>query len=108
VLIEEKVEYVGRNKLRSHHHVVRALPGGVKGMALSEKNTQHAASINLDEVRKDLVKYLDDYGSKKPFPDAKRPLDLKNLKVVAFVQDDATREILQGVQVDITGDAGTN
>ena len=31
----------------------------------------------------------------------KRPLDVKNLKLVALVQDDKTGEILQAAEVDL-------
>ena len=52
-----------------------------------------------------LVKYLDDFGKQRPFPNTDRPLDFKHLKAVALVQDDASREILQAVQVDVGGEA---
>ena len=31
------------------------------------------------------------------------PLDLKRLKVVALVQDDATKEVVQAAQADVPG-----
>jgi hypothetical protein len=34
-------------------------------------------------------------------PSKERPLALKNLAVVAFVQNDDTTEVLQAVQVDV-------
>ena len=34
-------------------------------------------------------------------PSNKQPLDLKNLKVIALVQDDKTGEILQAAEVDL-------
>ena len=49
------------------------------------------------------VDYLDDYAAtKRPFPRIARPMAMDNLRVVAFVQDDATKEIFQAVQVDVT------
>src|SRR5205807_3825651 len=33
-LVEESVPYTGRNRLPSHHYVVRAMPGGAEGRAL--------------------------------------------------------------------------
>jgi hypothetical protein len=106
VLVEEKIHYVGSNKMRYHHHVVRAFPGGLKGMALKERNSQHSAAIDVDELRQQLVKYLAEFGGKTPFPVPDRPLDLKNLKVVALVQDDSTGQILQAAQVNIIGEPG--
>ena len=35
------------------------------------------------------------------FPHADRPLAFANLKLITFVQNDATGEVLQAVQVDL-------
>ena len=106
--MEETIHYVGGNKLRFHHHVVRAMPGGVDGFALNAKDSQHAASVNLDELRAQLTKYLDTFAQEKsPFPYPARPLDLKHLKVVGLVQDDESKEIQEVLQVDVTGDVTT-
>jgi hypothetical protein len=108
VLVEETIRYVGGNKLRFHHHVVRAMPGGVEGFALKAQNSQHSASVNLDELRAQLIKYLDNYAQEtRPFPYPDRPLDFKHLKVVGLVQDDESKEILEVLQVDVTGDLTT-
>ena len=81
----------------------RGTPGGVDGLVLKEKNSQQSISVDLDELRQNLVKYLDTFAKENPFPYADRPLELKDLKVVAFVQDDATGEILQAAQIDLGG-----
>ncbi|MSQ93241.1 MAG: hypothetical protein EXR98_01650 [Gemmataceae bacterium] len=102
LLAEETVRYVGSNKIRMHHNVVRAFPSGVAGMALTEAASRHKASINLAELRGSLTKYLDDYQANvRPFFNPARPLDLSQLRVIAFVQDDITREILQAAQVEV-------
>jgi hypothetical protein len=102
VLVEEQVDYVGSNKLKEHTHVVRAFPGGVEGEKLvAGKPFSKNVPVDLDQVRKDLRDYLKKSNDDVPFPTKERPLDLKNLRVVAFVQSDATREILQAVQVDV-------
>jgi hypothetical protein len=49
---------------------------------------------------------LDEYGKAHAFPNSRRPLDLKNLRVVAFIQDDQTKEVLQAAQVDVKGQGG--
>jgi hypothetical protein len=102
VLVEEQVSYTGGNKLKEHHHVVRAFPGGVAGEKLAAgKPFSKNVTVDLDQVRKELRDYLKKANEDAPFPSKERPLDLKNLRVVAFVQNDATREILQAVQVDV-------
>jgi hypothetical protein len=102
VLVEESIRYTGSNKLRFHHHVVRAMPGGVEGTVVTKKRLTTKAEVDLAGLRKDLTAYLDNFAAKvRPFPYAARPLDLHGLHLIAFVQDDDTREILQAVQVDV-------
>ncbi|MCI0380744.1 MAG: hypothetical protein L0215_24435 [Gemmataceae bacterium] len=104
LLAEETVRYAGSNKIRFHHNVVRAFPGGVAGKALTAASSKHKASIDLGELRGQLNKYLDNYqATKRPFANPARPLDFNNLRVIAFVQDDSTRQILQAVQVEVQG-----
>lgn len=104
VLTEESIRYVGANQLRFHHHVVRSLPGGADGVAIKEDSLSHKAEVNLADLRKHLTTYLDEYAStaKQPFPRPDRPMELTHLHVVAFVQDDASKEILQAAQVEVT------
>jgi hypothetical protein len=100
-LVEEMVKYQGGNKLEAHHHVVRSLPGGANGFALKEKTLKQTVTVDLDELRKKTKEYLDDYNKKREFPNKERPLELKNLRVVAFVQNDATKQVLQSAETEI-------
>lgn len=104
-LVEESVRYPGGNKIRFHHQVVRAMPGGAAGTALTDKNSKHSFTVNLSELRTNLDDYLTKFASeKRPFSPDLRPLDLGHLRLIAFVQDDATHEILQATQVDVSGE----
>jgi hypothetical protein len=102
IVVEDVVKFVGGNTLRFHHHVVRALPGGPAGVAVKGKAFHHAASLDVAEVRQGLDKYLTAYAAdERPFPQPGRPMEMKNLKVIALVQNDATGAILQAIQLDI-------
>ncbi len=101
VLVEEEVAYQGSNKLPSHHHVVRSFPGGSAGTVLKEKMATKEVTVDIAELRKQLKDYLDKAAAAEPFPKPDRPLELKKLHVVAFVQDDESGEILQAVQVEV-------
>jgi hypothetical protein len=108
-LAEERVRYSGGNGIRYHHSVVRAMPGGPKGFPLPKASAEQTVTVKLDEVRAANHKALDEFvGELKKqgadFSFGARPMALKNLKVVAFVQNDETNEVLQAVQVDV--DAG--
>jgi hypothetical protein len=105
VVVEEKVRYAGGNRLRFHHVVVRAMPGGADGLALTQREGAHEATLQLGELRQELTKYLDDYAAdQRPFPKLDRPMALKHLKVIALVQDDKTGEILQAAVTDVGGE----
>jgi thiol-disulfide isomerase/thioredoxin len=102
VLAEERVRYAGGNGIRFHHMVVRAMPGGAKGFPLTKKGHAETVTVDADAVKAALGKYLDDTAKAEgDFPRPDRPLALKNLKVIAFVQNDATKEILHAAQVDL-------
>jgi hypothetical protein len=105
LVVEETVRFSGGNGLRFHHHVVRAMPGGAEGVALKDRAMRHAATADVAEVRFGLEGYLTDFASTRPFPQPGRPLDMKHLKVIALVQSDKTKEILQAVQIEVEGTA---
>jgi hypothetical protein len=100
-LVEEEVGYKGRNGLAVHHHVVRAMPGGADGTVMKEKSAKKTFTVDLAELKKKLGDYLEKHNSKRPFPGKERPMDLKKLKVVAFVQNDRGGEVLQAAQADV-------
>jgi len=95
-LVEDWVRYKGSNGLQYHHRIVRAMPGGAKGVAIADKTFEHKASVDIEELRKVLNKYLDE-----DYPEGPRPMRFRNFSVVAFVQDDASQEVLQAVNVGV-------
>ncbi len=101
VVVEDVVRYLGRNGQRLHHHVVRATPGGADGFALKDSSGKQAVSVSVADLNKALTQYMTEYGKERGYIDEERPLDLKRLKVVAFVQDNSTKEILAAAQTDL-------
>jgi hypothetical protein len=101
-LIEEEVRYPGGNGQRIHRHVVRAFPGGLDGLALKESSATQNVTLNLADLRKTLTEGLDEFEKKsRGFEFARRPMELKDLKVVALIQDDQTKTILQAAQARV-------
>jgi hypothetical protein len=99
VLVEESIHYAGGSGIRIHNRVVRSMPGGPAGFILKEAKSKQTATVDLAELKKQLEEV-----NKKRLPKNLRdvrPLDLKNLKLVALVQDDKTGEILQAAEVDL-------
>ncbi|MFQ3593990.1 MAG: DUF1223 domain-containing protein, partial [Gemmataceae bacterium] len=100
-LIEEVVRYPGGNGQRLHHQVVRAMLGGAEGLALPKAENTHQITVDIEALRKSQAAYLTQFAQRTGASFLDAPIGYKNLKVVAFVQDDATKKILQAVQVDV-------
>ncbi len=100
-LTEESIRYIGGNGMRFHHHVVRAFPGGPKGKELASGEGQVTVTIKLAELRRDLERSLRDVAKQGGLPKALPELALKDLAVVAFVQDDADKRVLHAVSVPV-------
>lgn len=100
-LVEDWVRYKGSNGMLYHHRVVRALPGGIKGFDLPKDPGAVETAVDLDTLRADTNKYLDDFARKEEIFFPERPLRFRNLHVVAFVQDDSDKEILQAIDVPV-------
>src|SRR5262245_25824341 len=102
VLAEDRVRYAGGNGMRYHHFVARAIPGGIKGFAITKKSGEQTATVNLETVRTDLVKFYDEVTGGDP--EAGRPdrlLTLGSVRVVALIQDDESNDVLQAAQVEV-------
>jgi hypothetical protein len=100
-LVEEMVRYPGGNGQRFHHHVVRAMPGGVEGITIKDSQAKQQVTVNLAELKRTLTSYLEEANKRRPFLDDERPMDLDHLMVVAFLQNDTTKEVLQAAQVEV-------
>ena len=103
-LVEQEVAYTGGNKVPLHHHVVRGFvgEGGAAGTALKEKTGRVVVDVDPAAVKKGLEDYLKAaVDAKGPFFGKEPAVDLKNLRLVAFVQNDETGEVLQALEVDL-------
>ena len=108
-LVEGELRYSGENGIRFHPMVVRSL-GGTKGEGFAVDAAVAAGfehTFDLDEISKAIKAHLDDYESKghrgEPFQfsEKKYQINHANLAVVAFVQDEKTKEILQAVYLKV-------
>jgi len=125
LLLEDPVSYSGRNELRFHPMVVRAGAGerpGTRGFALASAtpiskevifDLDKVESENLtyyEESKQDLVKRLSaliasggmdkkEVEKMGEFHEHKNLIDPSHLSVVAFLQDDATKNVLTATYV---------
>jgi hypothetical protein len=104
VLAEEEIFFKARNGVRLHEMVVRAMPGGAEGIGAEEGQLKYTGTVSLDELREQITSFV----SQQPGLPAP-PTDFSHLHVIAFVQDDTNRRILQATTVpvaDLAGNAG--
>ncbi len=101
-VVEPKLRYPGGSGVRFHNHVVRAFPGTVKGVPLLKKEQEESVTINPTELKAGLGKFLEEFAKEQSeFPRTERPLAMKNLKLIAFIQNDATFEVLNAAVIDL-------
>ncbi len=110
VLAEEKLRYIGENGIRFHPMVVRSMAetDAGQGLIIEDKKSQSFNwNFDLDAISTAIKKHLDEYeagghrGSAFTFTEKKYEIDPKELVVVAFVQDEKTKSILQSIRVKV-------
>ncbi len=104
-LAEERVRYSGGNGIRFHPMVVRKMARDGAGILVPATGTARTeVKFDLAAIGAELKSYLDDYEKSRKalsgpfaFNEKKCDLDSSNLVVVAFVQEDGSRRVLQSV-----------
>jgi len=108
VLVEERVRYSGENGVRFHPMVVRSVAG--KGEAqgfpvVAGKSLTVDHTFEIDQVIAEAREHLDDFektSTRFPnhkFLEKKHGVEATKLSVVAFVQDEDSKQILQAAHV---------
>jgi len=107
VLVEERVRYSGENGVRFHPMVVRSLAGKgeAPGFALTAGRSLKVEHVfDIDTVTAEARDHLDDFektSTRFPnhkFLEKKHGVEATKLSVVAFVQDEDSKAILQAAQ----------
>jgi hypothetical protein len=106
-LTERTIRYRDGNGLLFQRHVVRDFPGGVEGKPFVAGSATLELTVDLDELRGRLNEYLRQPGQISFYYDQGNlpawwpKIELEGLTLVAFVQDDATKQVLDAVQVAV-------
>jgi hypothetical protein len=131
LLLENPVSYSGRNTLRFHPMVVRASAeekAGARGFSIAAGGSvSRKASFHLDKIEQDNLAYYEEskqdlvkrlsaaiasgaFDKKEvekmgEFREHKNLIDPKHLAVVAFLQDDATKQVLTATYTVVSASA---
>ncbi|MBI5761744.1 MAG: hypothetical protein HZA46_24805 [Planctomycetales bacterium] len=107
VLVEDKIEFLAGNGIRSHEMIVRAMPGGVEGVGSADGKLEFTKEVNLIKLKASLTNALQKFEKESNIRFVDKPLDLKKLHLVAFVQDNVSKKILQAAAIPVTGEVET-
>lgn len=103
-LAEHDVALAAPNGLRTHELVVREMLGGAKGVGAKSGKLAFSFRLPLAEFKQHLIDYLTQFEAGRDVNFAAKPLRLKPLSLVVWVQNDQTREVLQTTIVPVTGE----
>jgi thiol-disulfide isomerase/thioredoxin len=105
ILVEGRLRYTGQNGVRFHPMVVRSMAGADgTGLALKPASSQTLTwDFELEKISTGIKQHLDAYeagghrGNTFTFTEKKFAINPKDLQVVAFVQNEKTKAILQTI-----------
>ncbi len=100
-LAESQVAFKAINGIRRHEMVVRHMVNGDAGVSPREGALSYEGQINVAKLKSELLANLMKYEKNQGVSFFDKPLDLKSLVVVAFVQDDESRVVLQTIAVPV-------
>jgi tetratricopeptide (TPR) repeat protein len=110
-LVEKSIQYPASSGVSKHIFVVRSLFNAPNGtpVNLDKGNEAVSAAFNINEFEEKLSKYLDDPTKdstwvavvRVPWKQRLDKLDRANLAVVAWIQDNKTKEVLQTKYFDV-------
>jgi hypothetical protein len=108
LLVEEMLSYSGENGVRFHPMVVRSIAGNDFGGILVDRKSSAAVEhvFDLAQIADEHLKYLDEYekdraSSSPGFAFSRKPtaIDAGQLSIVAFLQDEKSKKVLQSSYV---------
>lgn len=108
LLVEEMLSYSGENGVRFHPMVVRGIGGANYGGFTVDRSAPAAIDhvFDLAQITDETQKYIDDYEKTRiqtqpTFAFSRKPVAMNsgNLSVVAFLQDEKSKKILQSTYV---------
>ena len=106
-LAENDIHFGAPNGIRIHDGIVRAMPGGADGVKPSGGQLAYSGTIDLYALRRQLGQEIADFEKKHNVEFHDRPLDLTKLTLVAFVQNNNSKEVLQSAALEVEGLPGS-
>ena len=110
-IVEESVNYTGRNGISKHAFVVRYLMTGAEGTTLNleDKSYNFNDIVSLTDIEERQAEYLKEFENNPPkrfrnfagWKETKEKLNPDNLAIIVWVQNSETKEILQSKYAEL-------
>jgi hypothetical protein len=100
-LLEDRIRFAGGNGIRYHNTVFRTYLGVAAGIPQTKKDGKFEQAAKVSELRKKIETEVASFRQREDVEIPELPVDLKGLKVIAFIQDDETKEVLNAVLIDL-------
>jgi len=109
LLVEDSVVMpTSSNGIRVQEMIMRWQIDGGDGLAPKDGKFAASEVVSVDEIRKQLLDDLSRFERLQGMNFPVKPLDFKSLYVIAVVQDETTREVLQAKLVPVTAGPSSN
>lgn len=102
-LTEDKIAFRAGNGIRFHEMIVRVMPAGAKGVGPKDGKLKFTREMDMVKLKKLLKDYLSKFETEFAMEFPEKPLAMKKLHVVAFLQNAKTLEVLQAVSTPVGG-----
>lgn len=101
IIAESGIVLEGANGIQQHDMIARKVIGGDSGIAPTDGKVKWQGTVSLEDLRTELHNYLTEYEASVSHQFDSTPLDLKNLSVVAIVQETVSHKVLQCAVVKV-------
>ncbi|WP_339744125.1 hypothetical protein [uncultured Rubinisphaera sp.] len=95
LIVDPLIHFEAPNGIRLHEMVVRDMPAGTNGIAVKDGKATFEKTVSISELKKEIMANLKTFQENRDYKFENIPSDFSKLKVVAFVQDDDSRLVLQ-------------
>ncbi|HBN76353.1 MAG TPA: hypothetical protein DD473_11150 [Planctomycetaceae bacterium] len=95
LIVDPLIHFDAPNGIRLHEMVVRDMPAGTNGIAIKDGKATFEKTVSISELKAEILADLNTFQKNRGYQFEDVPSDFTKLKVVAFVQDDDSRLVLQ-------------
>ena len=95
LVVEDEIDFLAPNGIRRHDAIARRFLNDLAGFELKPDALEHSVEFQVDGLRVQLSKDLEELEKQESIQFSVKPLDLKKLRIVAFIQNSTNAKVFQ-------------